>query len=113
MPCWDEESQKLLDNFNEAPSHRQNEAANNLVNHINEKRRERWRETVQNIDFTHSSRQAWSLLNRLTGKHSNHQATPISANKIASRLVSNGRYANPDRPYSAYVRGAVKEITRN
>ena len=35
---------------------------------MNVKRRKRWEDSVEQIDFAHSSRKAWSLLIRLTGK---------------------------------------------
>ena len=55
--------------------------------------RERWSEAVQNIDFSHFSRVAWSRLNDLTGgsRQSPHQC-PVLANAIARQLVKNEKY---------------------
>jgi len=59
---------------------------------MNVKRRKRWEDSVEQIDFAHSSRKAWSLLIRLTGKAKQFRPVPVTANAIASRLVENGRY---------------------
>ena len=50
-------------------------------------------ETVRSIDFSHSGRKAWSILNNLTGRsrHSPRHC-PVSADAIASQLVRNGKY---------------------
>ena len=50
-------------------------------------------EAVRSIDFSHSSRKAWSILNNFTGRscHSPRHCL-VSADAIASQLVRNGRY---------------------
>ena len=35
---------------------------------LDRKRRDRWSEAVRSIDFSHSSRKAWSILNNLIGR---------------------------------------------
>ena len=52
---------------------------------------------VRSIDFSHSSRKAWSILNNLTGRlrHSPSHC-PVSADAIASQLVRNGKYEAAD-----------------
>jgi len=87
--------------------------ANSLCWYINEKRRKRGEDLVEQIDFTHSSRKAWSLLNRLTGKAKQFRPLPVTASAIASRLVENGRYKKPDRQYSISVRKAVHQLRAN
>ena len=39
-----------------------------LLAKLDRKRRDRWSEAVRSIDFSHSSRKAWSILNNLTGR---------------------------------------------
>ena len=52
---------------------------------------DRWSEAVQTIDFSHSSRKAWSILNSLTGRsRRSPRHCAVSANAIASVLVNNG-----------------------
>ena len=68
-------------------------AATALLAKLDRKRRDRWSEAVRSIDFSHSSRKAWSILNNLTGRsrHSPRHC-PVSADAIASQLVRNGKY---------------------
>ena len=65
-------------------------AATALLAKLDRKRRDRWSEAVRSIDFSHSSRKAWSILNNLTGRsrHSSRHC-PVSADAIASQLVRN------------------------
>ena len=53
------------------------------------------------IDFSHSSRKAWSILNNLTGRsqHSPRHCL-VSADAIASQLARNGKYEAVDRKSS-------------
>ena len=50
-------------------------------------------ELLCSIDFSHSSRKAWSIWNNLTGS-SRHSPChcPVSADAIAFQQVKNGRY---------------------
>ena len=43
-------------------------AATALLAKLDRKQRDRWSEAVRSIDFSHSSRKAWSIFNNLTGK---------------------------------------------
>ena len=65
---------------------------------LDRKRRNQWFEAVQSIDFSHSSRKPWSILNNLIGRsrHSPRHC-PVSVNAIAPQLVRNGRYEAIDR----------------
>ena len=44
-------------------------AATALLAKLDRKRRDRWSEAVRSIDFSHSSRKAWSILNNLLVGH--------------------------------------------
>ena len=70
-------------------------------------------EAVRSIDFSHSSRKAWSILNNLTGR-SRHSPChcPISADAIASQLVRNGKYEAVDRKSSRLVSQEVSDLWR-
>ena len=88
-------------------------AASALLSRLDRKRRDRWSEAVQTIDFSHSSCKAWSILNNLTGRSrrsSRHCA--VSANAIASALVSNGKYEDIDRKSSRLVSQEVSNLWR-
>ena len=65
------------------------------------------------MDFSHSSRKAWSILNNLTGRsrHSPRHC-PVSADAIASQLISNGKYEAVDRKSSPLVFQEVFDLWR-
>ena len=67
----------------------------------------------RSIDFSHSSRKAWSILNNLTGRsrHSSHHC-PVSADSIASQLVRNGKYKAADCKSSRLVSQEVSDLWR-
>ena len=73
--------------------HKSSRAATPLLARCDKKWRNWCSEAVQNIDFSYSSRVAWSMLNNLTGRPQQSPCQcPISANAIASQLVKNGKY---------------------
>ena len=88
-------------------------AATALLAKLDRKRRNRWYEAVRSIDFSHSSRKAWSILNNLTGRsrHSPRHC-PVSADAIASQLVRNGKYEAVDRKSSRLVFQEVSDLWR-
>ena len=66
---------------------------------------------MESIDFTHSSRKAWHTIYRLTSRTaSTPDRCPVSANAIASQLLQNGRFTNPDRDFSRQVGKEVAEL---
>ena len=88
-------------------------AATALLAKLDRKRRDRWSEAVRSIDFSHSNRKAWSILNNLTGRsrHSPRHC-PVSADAIASQLVRNGKYEAVDRKSSRLVSQEVCDFWR-
>ena len=72
-------------------------AATALLVKLDKKRRDRWSEAVRSIDFSLSSRKAWSILNNLTGRlRQSPRHCPVSADAIASELVRNRKYEAAD-----------------
>jgi len=66
-------------------------AASSLLSRLQQKKQERWEETVNSIDFSHSSCKAWRTINKLTGRSGrSSRLCPVSANSIALQLVKNG-----------------------
>lgn len=68
------------------------EIADKLLHSIDAVRREKWTETVENIDFHKSSIQAWSLRQKLGG--SNPPVPPtdlITPNQVASHIATTSR----------------------
>ena len=113
-PCWDRECEHLYQTFLQAPQGgASSTAASALLSRLDEKRRERWSEAVNTIDFTHSSRLAWNTINNLTGRsRQSRRLCPISANSIASQLVQNGVYKTKDRESARLVSKEVSELWR-
>jgi hypothetical protein len=62
IPRWDHQCDKLYERFN---SDHEKESAVRLLEKLNEQRKSRWEDIVEKTDFAHSSRKAWSLLNKL------------------------------------------------
>ena len=114
IPCWDAECESLYKTFLQSPQGDDSSlAATALLAKLDRKRRDRWSEAVRNIDFSHSSRKAWSILNNLTGRsrHSPRHC-PVSADAIASQLVRNGKYEAVDRKSSRLVSQEVSDLWR-
>ena len=88
-------------------------AATALLAKLDRKRRDRWSEAVRSIDFSQSSRKAWSILNNFTGRsrHSPRHC-PVSADAIASQLVKNGKYEAVDCNSSRLVCKEVSDLWR-
>ena len=88
IPGWDNECDDLAEKHHAATTEQEkHDTATALMEHLDSSRQERWIETVQAVDFTHSSRKAWSIVRRLTGEKNNKPQVPIKANKIAQHFV--------------------------
>ena len=114
IPCWDAKCEVLYQTFLQSHAGDQSSrAATALITWLDKKRRDRWSEAVQNIDFSHSSRKAWSTINNLTGR-SRHSLRncPVSANAIAAQLVKNGKYEGVDRESSRLISQEVSDLWR-
>ena len=105
IPCWDEDCELPYQAYVAARTVEEREAAgNNLLKLLGDKRRARWEEVVSDINFTHSSRKAWSTINKLTGRSSAPKQCPVSADSIASVLVKNGKWHDnsPEAKYHTH-----------
>ena len=112
--CWDAECAFLYRTFLQSSQGDDSSlAATALLAKLDRERRDRWSEAVRSIDFSHSSRKAWSILNNLTGRsrHSPRHC-PVSADAIASQLVTNGRYEAVDHKSSRLVYQEVLDLWR-
>ena len=85
-----------------------NNTATSLMEHLDSSRQERWIEAVHAIDFTHSSRKAWSAVRRLTVENNNKPQVPTKANKIAQHFVKMDATYN-ERPIHSRVNKELKE----
>ena len=92
ITCWDAECENLYQTFLQyLEGHESRRAATALLTKLDRKRRDRWSEAVQNVNF--SSRIAWSTLSNLTGRlRQSPRQYPVSANAIPKQLIKNGKY---------------------
>ena len=102
MPCWNAECENLYRTFLQSPEGSDSSRATTaLPLRLDKKRRDRWSKVVQSLDFSHSIRKAWSILNNLTGRSlRSPRHCAVSAKAIASQLIRNGRYLGINRESS-------------
>ena len=83
IPTWDEECDSRYKAF-PSSSHCEEttQTTTDLMQCLNMKSKQRWKDTVQSIDFTHSCRVAWKTFNRLTDRCSQPKRCPVTANSI-------------------------------
>jgi hypothetical protein len=113
VPCWDEECNKLLHTHNQATTKAERaRAATDLMTLLNNKRKERWTETVESIDFTNSCRRAWQTINKLTGQAAKSKPCPITADDIAVQLITNGRFPNAYKELTRKTNNEVNDLHR-
>ena len=104
IPTWDDECTNLYNSYlGTDDSEDQRVTANALIAHLDQRRQERWIEAVTDIDFTHSSRKAWSSINRLTGRTSAKKQCPVSPDDIAKQLVMNGMCTSRNKEFQRKV----------
>ena len=90
IPCRDSECENLYRVLLRFDGNYSKRGATTMLTRLDKKRRCRWSEAVQSIDFSHSSRKARNILNNLIdrSRHSSRHC-PISADAIASELLRN------------------------
>ena len=75
---WDQESQKKYNELVNAQSPTQADCkVYDLIDHLNQNRRQHLEEAVESIDFSHSSRLAWQTFNILTGCSNRPKKCPV------------------------------------
>ena len=110
IPGLDNECDDLAEKHHAATTEQEkHDTATALMEHLDSARQERWIETVQAIDFTHSSRKAWSIVRQLTGEKNNKPQVPIKANKITQHFVKNGRNTTVNCEFTREVNKELKE----
>ena len=89
-------------------------AATELLKWLDKMPKNQWSEAFQSINFSYSSRKAWSTLNNVTGRslHSSLQC-PVSSGAIESHLVKNGRYEKVNHKSSRLILKEVSELWRD
>ena len=89
IPGWSKESQELFDSFQETGNV---ETGKQLLKELDQNRKLEWETKVESMSFTRSSKKAWNLINRLSGKSfKSKKIYPVSPNQIASQMISNSK----------------------
>ena len=114
ISCWDAEYENFYRTFLQSlEGSDSNGGATALLLRPDKKRRDRWSEPVQTIDFSHNSQQAWSISNNLTGRtRRSPRHCAVSANAIVSQLIGNGIYEGIDRESSRLISQEVSDLWR-
>jgi hypothetical protein len=91
---WNELSEKLYREYMNGNI----EVVDDLLTSLDESRKEKWNKTMTALDFRHSSREAWSILKKLGGKHHTRRVeTSISPNQVANHIVNVSRMPSNKR----------------
>ena len=100
IPCWTNESEALFKQYKENGDP---DTSKKLMTSLKEGRCKRWSEETAALDFTPSSRRAWSLLRKLGGAtHSKRQRPKVTANEVAQQLLLND-YVKKDRKQVKHI----------
>ena len=63
-----------------------------LMQQLSTSRQEKWIETLEKMDMTHSSKIAWNLIKKLNGDPKERkQHCNITADQVATQLLRNGK----------------------
>ena len=110
IPGWDEKCEKLANEHAKAKSlDEKRDTANKLLDHTNKHHRSKWISTVEEIDIKQSSRKAWSTINKLAGKkNTSPNPNSISSNAVASCLLKNGKFQQPNKEFTRSVNRELK-----
>ena len=113
IPFWDAECENLYQTFLQSPEGSDsNWATTALLLRLDKKRRDRWPQAVQIIDFALKPK-SMEYIEQPTGRsrHSPRHCA-ISANAIASPLIRNGRHEGIDRESSRLISQKESDIWR-
>jgi hypothetical protein len=84
--CWSSTSNNLFDKYQKSPNL---DTADELLKSLNNSRKGKWNELMENMNFTHFSGSCWSLLRKLgAANQTTRSKSTISPNSVASRLVN-------------------------
>ena len=86
IPGWSQDCEDLYKEFNNISD---SDTADRLLHSLDEARKSKWAKTVENLNFAHSSRKAWSLLRKLSsgGPLNGRSVSHPAPCDIAKRIV--------------------------
>lgn len=110
VPGWSERSEELLKAYQNS---KDQETGRQLLKSLDDNRRDKWVECVENTDFTKSSKKAWNLLKRLSGqKTTTPPTTNIKPEQIAARLIENSR-GILDKSHKSRVKKCLSDFMKS
>lgn len=100
VPCWEEDADRLYAEFQETEDP---EIAKELLQSLDHARKQRWIETVENIDLSRSSRKGWATIRKLGGASKlSRTKSKMNADQVARRLVQSSK-APSDKRFSRII----------
>lgn len=88
-PGWSDDCKELFDEFQVSGNI---DIGKQLLQKLDDNRKVEWESKMSTVDFAKSSKKAWSLINRMTGKSSNSKHVyPITPDQIATQMVQNSK----------------------
>ncbi|VVC41949.1 Hypothetical protein CINCED_3A022179 [Cinara cedri] len=82
-PCWMEECDVILNEYEKVGTEVN---VNRLIGLLDEERRKGWLKAMDNLDFTHSSRESWSLLMKLGTAQPSYTESKVSPIDVSNIL---------------------------
>lgn len=109
IPGWSDNLEQMYKEFEESGDP---EISEELLDALNENRREKWAKTTENLDFTRSSRVAWNVLRKLGAAKNivtkKSQNRTVTSNMIASRIVKSSNAVKVSRWRKKYIKDALR-----
>src|SRR5699024_11690214 len=85
IPCWSNETNNLYNTYVSNPNP---ENADAVLNSLNKARKEKWNSLMGDLNFTHSSRSSWKLLQELGSSNVVLPQSDSSIDRKSTRLNS-------------------------
>lgn len=111
IPGWTEEMESLYRQFEEDG---EEEISDHLLELLDAARRTKWQETTENMNFTHSSREAWAIL-----RHLGEASKPVKIKssmdpeKIASAIVDNSKAVPANKHQNRRMKANLRRIKKS
>ena len=107
IPCWSERRKELLEELERTQDQ---EIAEELLNSLQEGRRERWIEVVEGFDMRHSSRHACATIKKLDPEKSKSKSSaPIEADVVGKEIKQRSQHT-PDHNFEKYTRKTYQNL---
>ncbi|KAL4153463.1 hypothetical protein QTP88_001296 [Uroleucon formosanum] len=105
-PCWSKECESLLQ---EHERDGKEVTVNRLIRLLDEERKKRWLEKMEEMDFTHSSRESWSLLRKLGAAKETWKEHKVTPNAI-SNIIFKSSNIKPSKLEKRNIKHDFKEV---